>query len=104
MLSLVEEFGAAAAVVVTLIRKCTSMMLSFVIWPKPLSSLHIWCGAPRDGGTGVTRHANLAPQKVTAALAPYRSSSQGRWARVPLAACPRLDEAEEEREVGGERG
>lgn len=44
MLSLVEEFGAAAAVVVTLLRKCTSMMLSFVIWPKPLSPLHIWCG------------------------------------------------------------
>lgn len=43
VLSLVEEFGAAAAVAVTLLRKCSSMMLSYLLWPKPLGALHIWC-------------------------------------------------------------
>lgn len=43
VLSLVEGFGAAAAVLVTLVRKCSSMLLSYALWPKPLSALHVWC-------------------------------------------------------------
>jgi adenosine 3'-phospho 5'-phosphosulfate transporter B3 len=41
ILTLVEEHGAAAAVLVTLIRKCSSMFFSFVLWPKPVGVRHI---------------------------------------------------------------
>ena len=41
ILTLVESYGAAAAVLVTLVRKCSSMFFSFMLWPKPLSWLHL---------------------------------------------------------------
>jgi adenosine 3'-phospho 5'-phosphosulfate transporter B3 len=36
ILKLVERWGAPAAVVVTLLRKCSSMAFSYVLFPKPL--------------------------------------------------------------------
>lgn len=55
VLSLVEEFGAAAAVLVTLVRKCSSMLLSYALWPKPLSGLHVGCA----GGVHLRSRASL---------------------------------------------
>jgi adenosine 3'-phospho 5'-phosphosulfate transporter B3 len=41
VLSLVNEYGAASAVLVTLLRKCLSMLASYVLWPKALTAAHL---------------------------------------------------------------
>lgn len=41
VLAIVDEYGAAAAVFVTLLRKCFSMFASYVLFPKPLTVMHL---------------------------------------------------------------
>ncbi len=41
VLTLVDEHGAAAAVLVTLVRKCSSMAFSYVLYPKPMGARHV---------------------------------------------------------------
>lgn len=41
VLTLVDEHGAAAAVLVTLVRKCSSMAFSYILYPKELGARHV---------------------------------------------------------------
>jgi adenosine 3'-phospho 5'-phosphosulfate transporter B3 len=61
VLALVHEFGAAPAVLVTLLRKCCSLAASYVLFPKPLNGQHLLgialvLGAPYAAQAGAGLH------------------------------------------------
>ena len=57
VLTLVETRGAAAAVLVTLVRKVSSMFFSFVLWPKPATARHVLGAALVFAAPYVAQHA-----------------------------------------------
>ena len=57
VLTLVETRGAAAAVLVTLVRKVSSMFFSFLLWPKPATARHVIGAALVFAAPYVTQHA-----------------------------------------------
>ena len=57
VLTLVETKGAAAAVLVTLVRKCSSMFFSFLLWPKPATPRHVLGAALVFAAPYVAQHA-----------------------------------------------
>ena len=57
VLTLVETKGAAAAVLVTLVRKCSSMFFSFLLWPKPATARHVLGAALVFAAPYVAQHA-----------------------------------------------
>ena len=73
VLSLVEEFGAAAAVTVTLLRKVLSMGLSYIIWPKPLSAAHVW-------GAGLVFFSPLLHNVIKPSSGPAREKAGSKGA------------------------
>ena len=69
ILTLVELRGAAAAVLVTLVRKCSSMFFSFLLWPKPLSARHIL-------GAALVFAAPFASQRMSKAAAAAKTARE----------------------------
>lgn len=67
VLALVKEYGALTAVTVTTLRKAVTMVLSFVIFPKPFTIGYVWGGLILLAGLALNT-ANKRRSKKLAAM------------------------------------
>ena len=55
-MTMVKQFGSVAAVLVGNARKSMTIVLSFLFFPKPFSSLYIWGGLLVFGGLTISAY------------------------------------------------